>query len=258
MPADPAAAPPLVLLDATYPRVRDHRPNVAVLPWGATEAHGGHLPHGTDVYEASAVAARAAEIAHARGEGVRPVVLPTIPFGNDEQQLDQAATISITTATAAALLRDVVRSLARQGVTRLAILNGHGGNEFKPLVRDLAGEFADSRIVVLNFWQLAPYPHDPRVAHNRGDHADEMETSLMLHLAPHLVHLEHRGRGERRGTWVDAVTRPGAWTPRPWSLCHPDTASGDAAHASADKGRAYFDQVATAAAEVIAALATAP
>ena len=68
------------------------RPKVAILPWGATEAHNYHLPYGTDVIEATRIAERAAELAHDRGASV--IVLPTIPFGNDEQQLDQACTIS--------------------------------------------------------------------------------------------------------------------------------------------------------------------
>src|SRR3954467_12508133 len=134
-----------ILHEATYRQLLDYKPNVAILPWGATEAHNYHLPHGTDVIEATTIAARAAEIAHERG--AKPIVLPTIPFGNDEQQLDQVSTISITTRTAAAILRDVVRSMTRQGVDRILILNSHGGNEFKPLIRDLQGEFADALVV---------------------------------------------------------------------------------------------------------------
>src|SRR5262249_51094312 len=105
-------ARPFMLMEANYRQLLDYKPNVAVLPWGASEAHNYHRPHGTDVMEASEVAARAAEIAH--GKGAKPIVLPTIPFGNNEQQLDQVATISITTRTAAAVLRDVVRSLSKQ------------------------------------------------------------------------------------------------------------------------------------------------
>jgi creatinine amidohydrolase/Fe(II)-dependent formamide hydrolase-like protein len=52
-----------VLLEANYRQLLDRRPNVAVLPWGATEAHNFHLPHGTDVIEATAVAERAADLA---------------------------------------------------------------------------------------------------------------------------------------------------------------------------------------------------
>lgn len=85
--------------------------------------------------EAEAVAERAAALAVARG--CRPVVLPAIPFGNNAQQQDQAATIHFSTATSLAILRDVGASLGRQGITRLLVVNGHGGNEFKPLVRNL-------------------------------------------------------------------------------------------------------------------------
>ena len=97
----PNAARPFILLEANYRQLLDNKPNVAVLPWGATEAHNYHLPHGTDVIQATEVAHRAAEIAVDRG--ATPIVLPAIPFGNDEQQLDQVATISITTRTAAAI-----------------------------------------------------------------------------------------------------------------------------------------------------------
>src|SRR5205823_4797901 len=98
---------------------------------------------------------RAAEVAHARG--ARVVVLPAVPFGNDEQQLDQIATISITTMTAHAILRDVVRSLSRQGMDRLVLVNAHGGNEFKPVIRDVQSEFAGMLIVVANFFQMRKY-----------------------------------------------------------------------------------------------------
>ena len=73
-----------VLMEANHRQLLDRRPNVAVLPWGATEAHNYHLPHGTDVIEATAIAERAAGLATERG--ARVVVLPTIPFGNNAQQ----------------------------------------------------------------------------------------------------------------------------------------------------------------------------
>src|SRR5688572_4616847 len=103
---------PYLLLEANHKQLTESPPVVAILPWGATEAHNYHLPYGTDVIEATCIASRAAEIAHEGG--ARVAVLPTIPFGNNEQQLDQACTISITTTTAAAILDDVARSLKRQ------------------------------------------------------------------------------------------------------------------------------------------------
>jgi creatinine amidohydrolase len=184
------------------------------------------------------------------------VVLPAIPFGNDEQQLDQVATISITTATAHAILRDVVRSLMRQGLDRIVILNAHGGNEFKPLVRDVQSEFSGALIVVVNFFQLRKYEPDPR-AKASGDHADEMETSFLLHVAPHLVDMSGAGRGERVPFQIPALNQPGVWTPRPWSASHPDTGSGDPSFATAQKGRAHFEALSTAIADVLVGLSNA-
>ncbi|MBL4701298.1 MAG: creatininase family protein [Phycisphaeraceae bacterium] len=81
--------------------------------------------------------------------------MPAIPFGNNQQQLDQVATISFTTSTAIAILNDIARSLRTQGIDRMIILNTHGGNEFKPLVRDASAAF-DMTIVVANFFKWYP------------------------------------------------------------------------------------------------------
>src|SRR5579864_7124054 len=128
-----------ILREANLTQLREFRPNLAVLPWGATEAHNLHLPHGTDIIEATSLAERAAQIAYEGGAKV--IVLPTIPFGNNEQQLDQVATISFRTSTTLAILTDVTRSLTSQGIDRLVILNAHGGNEFKPIVRDVQKQY---------------------------------------------------------------------------------------------------------------------
>lgn len=226
---------------------------MAVLPWGATEAHNQHLPYGTDVIEATAFAESAAELAHERG--ARIIVLPTIPYGNDEQQLDQFCTISFTTRTALAILDDVVRSLKRQGIDRLVILNAHGGNEFKPLVRDLQSKH-EALIVVANFFQMVPEVM-AATFDRPGDHADEMETSLLLHLCPELVELDQAGEGSRNPFTISGIDQSGVWTPRPWSKSHPDTGSGDPRMATAEKGREYFSAVTAALADLFCGLSEA-
>jgi creatinine amidohydrolase len=244
---------PFLLLEANHRQLSETPPQVAVLPWGATEAHNRHLPYGTDVIEATRLAERAAQLAY--NQGARVVVLPTIPFGNNEQQLDQACTISFTTATAAAILNDVARSLTRQHVDRLLILNAHGGNQFQPLVRDVRSQY-ELLVIVVNFYEMVP--DVKRTAFDApGDHADEMETSLLLHLCPELVELQHAGRGERVPFAIPRLNQPGVWTPRPWSKSHPDTGSGNPSRATAEKGKLYFDAVANALAELLADLASA-
>jgi creatinine amidohydrolase len=242
-----------VLLEANYRQLLERRPNVAVLPWAATEAHNYHLPHGTDVIEAEAIAQAAAAEAAARG--ALPIVLPVIPFGNDAQQLDHVATIHLSTATALGLLRDVAGSLARQGIDRLVIVNGHGGNEFKPLVRDVSLE-TGLLVVVVDFWRLVP-DAVAQIFADPGDHGGELETSLLLHLRPDLVVAEQAGPGAAVPWGIPALRQPGVWTPRPWSHVHPDTGSGDPAAATAAKGREYFAAVTTAVADVIAELSAA-
>jgi creatinine amidohydrolase len=240
-------------MEANHRQLTESPPQVAVLPWGATEAHNRHLPYGTDVIEATKIAERAAEVAFQRG--ARVVVLPTIPFGNDEQQLDQACTISFTTPTAIAILNDVARSLMRQHIDRLVILNAHGGNQFQPLVRDVQSRHG-LLVVVANFYEMLPDVKQA-VFEEPGDHADEMETSLLLHLCPNLVELPQAAPGERTPFAIEGLQQPGVWTPRPWSRTHPDTGSGNPSRATAKKGERYFAAITNALADVLVNLASA-
>ncbi|MEX2167811.1 MAG: creatininase family protein [Pirellulales bacterium] len=244
---------PYLLAEANHRQLTESRPKVAILPWGATEAHNRHLPYATDVIEATRIAERAAELAFARGAAV--VVLPTIPFGNNEQQLDQACTISIRTTTALAILGDVARSLVRQKIDRLLIVNAHGGNRLQPLVRDVQAEHG-LLIVVANFFEMVPEVKQA-LFENPGDHADELETSLLLHLCPDLVELPHAGPGTRVPFAIEGLKQPGVWTPRPWSQSHPDTGSGNPSLATAEKGQRYFDALTAALADLIFNLAHA-
>src|SRR5512141_1401995 len=117
-----------VLGEVTWKQVRETPYEIAVLPWGATEAHNYHLPYGTDVFESQAVANEAARIASERGAHV--AVLPAIPFGVNTGQLDIPLTINMNPSTQMAVLSDVVEALDSQGIPKLVIINGHGGNDF--------------------------------------------------------------------------------------------------------------------------------
>lgn len=241
------------LTETNYRRLQESAPRVAVLPWGATEAHNYHLPYGTDAIQASCLAETAAKLAGDRGAQV--IVLPTIPYGNDQQQLDQVCTISITTSTAAAILRDVARSLVTQGIDRLVIVNAHGGNQFQPLVRDMQFDFP-ILIAVANFYEMVPEVK-AELFERPGDHADELETSLMLHLRPELVEQQHAGTGSRNPFQIEGLRQPGVWTPRPWAKSHPDTGSGDPSLATAEKGRQLFEAVTEAIATLLIDLSAA-
>ncbi|MFM9012801.1 MAG: creatininase family protein, partial [Gemmatimonadota bacterium] len=126
---------PWSLAEQPLPAVRAAGYQVAVLPWGATEPHNHHLPYGTDTIECDVLAAESARLAWARG--ARVAVLPTVPFGVNTTQLDLPLTLNMNPTTQLALLRDLVQALEGQGIRRLLIFNGHGGNDFKWMIREL-------------------------------------------------------------------------------------------------------------------------
>lgn len=228
-------ARPFVLHEATYRQTLDWKPNTAILPWGATEAHNWHLPHGTDTIEATELAVQAAS--HAAQQGARCIVLPTVPFGNNNTQLTQTATITMRSSTQQLVLFDVADSLVKQGIDRLVLLNFHGGNDFKAMIRDVVLELPIF-LVQVNGYQLAADQLQGILEDPRTGHADEFETSLMLSLAPEWVApLKTAGNGATTPSQLPVLTStPGVWAPRDWQSLTADTGDGDPRKATREKG----------------------
>lgn len=229
------AGRPYVLAETSWKTVRETEYEVAILPWGATEAHNLHLPYGTDTVQAEAVAVEAARLAWE--EGARCLVLPPVPFGANAQQVDIPHTLNLNPTTQAFVLGDIVESLDAQGLLKLLILNGHGGNGFRPMIRELQAK-TEVFLCTLDWFTL------PEVAQHfpePGDHAGAMETSLMLHLAGDLVlPLSEAGSGESRSFRMQALREGWAWAPRNWVQVSRDTGVGDPRGASEETGRAFF------------------
>ena len=232
------AGRPYVLAETTWKTVRRTSYQVAVLPWGATEAHNYHLPYGTDTLEAGHIAAEAARLAWERGAKV--VVLPTIPMGVQSGQLDIPLCLNMNPSTQAALLADLVVSLEAQGIPKLVLLNGHGGNDFRAMIRELQPD-VDVFLSTLNWYSCL----DPGGFFDQpGDHGGEMETSVVMHLAPDLVlPLEEAGPGREKRFRVEGLRDGWAWAPRRWTEISKDTGVGDPAGASADAGERFFRAV---------------
>jgi creatinine amidohydrolase len=246
------AGRPYVLTETTWKTVSGTPYDVAVLPWGATEAHNYHLPYGTDTIQCDWIAAESARLAWERG--ARVVVLPTVPFGVNTSQLDIELCLNMNPSTQAALLGDLVHALGGQGIRKVVVLNGHGANDFRQIIRELQPN-TDVFLCAVNWYTIV----DPR-GHfeDLGDHAGELETSVMLAIAPELVlPLSEAGPGTERRPKVRALRERWAWTPRPWTQVSSDTGIGDPHAATAEKGRRYVEEVTRKIGEFLVELAEA-
>jgi creatinine amidohydrolase len=234
---------PWILSEINYGYLRDHPCQVAVLPMGATEPHNLHLPYGTDIYEAEAIAGRACEAAFKQGAPV--VMLPAVPYGTDTNQLAFPLAINLNPSTLLQVIRDIVDSLAAQRIVKLLILNSHGGNDFKPVLRELYGK-TPVRLFLCDWFRMAA-DVEKEIFTAHDDHAGEVETSLALAFFPDLVARDPQtGRlaaddGAVKPTRFHAVNQGWVSITRPWHLLTTNSGAGNPHQASADKGRALMD-----------------
>jgi creatinine amidohydrolase len=168
-------------------------------------------------------------------------VLPAIPFGVNTGQRDIPLTINMNPSTQAAVLGDVVTSLLGHGVRKLVVLNSHGGNDFKQMIRELQGAKPDMFICAINWWQILPQKD---FFEHQDDHAGEMETSIMLALRPDLVlPLSEAGPGRAKSFTLKGLREKWVWAPRSWTKTTDDTGVGNPAAATAEKGQRFLEAV---------------
>ncbi|HMB71282.1 MAG TPA: creatininase family protein, partial [bacterium] len=242
--ATPAPSPgkrPHVLGDLTWPEARERfkAVDVALLPVGALEQHGPHSPLDTDAFDAQHLAERVADAC----SEPKPLVLPLIPYGVSYHHEDFPGTISITNETLSQLVYEIGMSAAQNGVTKLVIVNGHGGNaptlQFasQMINRDAhifacvdTGETSDTDI--------------DAIAETRNDvHAGEIETSTTLAVRPHLVDMSRAKRFVPRfsSTYLDfSGKRAVEWYARTKKIS-PQGVLGDPTKATAEKGVRIWD-----------------
>lgn len=222
-----------------WKEIKKINPIIAVIPWGATEPHNLHLPYLTDCILAKEIAIETVKKA---GKG-KAIVLPEVAMGSQNPgQTTYTGCIHYTQETQKHILTDIVVSLGRQGITKILIINGHMGNCFKPIVRDLKQTHPETDIIVVNYLDIPELPHS-KYFENPEDHAGEIETSLMMYLRPDLVKLSNCGPGRSKGFKMSTLRRKIGWTPRDWSKETEDTGIGDPGLATVDKGKLYFRDV---------------
>ncbi|MEA4917166.1 creatininase family protein [Proteiniphilum sp.] len=230
---------PYILAESNWKSIKETDYDLAVLPWGATEAHNYHLPYATDNILAENIAGESARIAWEQGAKV--IVLPTIPFGVNTGQLDIRLDMNIYPSTQLIILNDIVENLNRHGIRKMVILNSHGGNDFKAMVRELGAKYPDMFICVCNWFRWEGRNGFFEYA---GDHADEMETSMLLHLTPQWVlPLDEAGDGREKKYKIKALREGWFWAERQWSKVSPDTGIGNPVMSTKEKGKQFFEMV---------------
>lgn len=215
-----------------------------LIPFGATEEHGPHLPLATDTLHAAEVGRKLA----AR----RPIfIAPPIPYGVCRSTSRHPGTISIRTETLKALAGDIVSSLHGQGLRHFVLLTGHaGGTHLSALIdvgEELLSRFVDCRIAVLTEYMLASREGRGLIETEGDSHAGEIETSRILHSHPHLV------KGTAAREFPDF---PAGILVRDKRRCWPGGVWGDPGKASADKGARLEELVVTALERLVDQLET--
>ena len=209
------------------------------IPFGSVEEHGEHLPLSTDTIQACEVGRKAAKL-------IPLFVAPPVHYGNCRSTSCHPGTVSISTGTLKALLKDIVRSLSAQGLRNFIILTGHAGGAHRMALQDageeLLTELSEIRMAVVTEYDLAAR-EGGQIIETPGDaHAGEIETSRILHSHPHLV----KGRSpEEYPAFPPGVlvrNKRAYWPGGVW---------GDPSKATAEKGRLLEDLVVEKVVELV-------
>src|SRR5262249_54422048 len=138
-------------------------------------------------------------------QGARVLRLPAMPYGTETNQMRFPLAMNLNPSTMARVVGDLIDSLTVHGIQKCVILNGHGGNEFKGMLREFFGK-TSVHLFLCNWYKVAA-DHHRELFHEPGDHAGELETSMGLAHFPELVHLEKADPGSMASTRFDAVNR---------------------------------------------------
>jgi creatinine amidohydrolase len=208
-------APMLRLADLTWPEARQcarDRRSVVVLPLGALEQHGPHLPLSVDWLGAEAIARQV--MPRLRRGGWRPVLAPSLPYGTSTLAVTWSGTVSLSVRTTTRVITEVVRALATHGFRRFVLANYQADPDHLraiAMARRALARGGRLQVLVAGFAPPGGPPspmHDPRVRalmrspRPEGEwHSGELETAVMLAVAPALV--RRRVAQRLRPAWVD-------------------------------------------------------
>ena len=214
------------------PEVVEQQWEVALFPVGSTEPHAFHLSYGTDTVSVSRISRRAVKAANEQGAKV--LLLPTLPISCNENVWQCPWAMGVRPRTLMDIVGDVVRTCQRNGLRKLVVLNGHGGNTsvLQAALRELAAN-REVFVAMTEWWSLSHSIEKELMESEERGHACEMETSIMLSVAPEFVDMEAAEPTKGRKT----VFSDGTLTfPPYWNIYTRNTGLGDPTKATPEKG----------------------
>lgn len=251
---------PWLLQEANLALVRESQYTVAVIPFGATEPHNLHLPYGTDTYQVNVLGGLACE--QAWRQGAKVVMLPAIPYGTETNLAGFPLAMNLNPGTLLIVLKDLLDSITASGIQKVVLLNGHGGNDLKPMLRELFGK-TTAHLFLFDWYKVPLNGPNAPVFEHPDDHAGETETSFALAYFGALVAKTADGKltadaGEKRPTRFAAINQGVVSITRPWKLLTTNSGAGRPHSATAEKGRKLVEYLCEKLSAFLVELASSP
>lgn len=247
-----------VLEEMTLEDIRAFDPQVVVLGIGSTEPHGPHLPYGTDNYRVDGVVRPA--VIQANQQGGRVLMYPTLRISNNVNFKAFPFACRIRVRTLMNVILDIVEALEEDGIRKIVLVNGHGGNPdtLQAALREHVERHPPGQgafVCLTHPFTFIP-PQDPPIIENASDHAGEGETTAIMHLQPHLVRTDKLNRFPTHQPELDLISK--TFFVRPWHGYMPHSAGGETRQSTAEKGRRMHELAVSHMADFLTRLSQTP
>lgn len=223
-----------ILMEMTIDDIRSFKPETVAIGVGSVEPHGPALPYGSDCYQVDRVVRDA--VLQANKSGARALMYPILPIGNNVNFKAFPFACRIGVETLMRMLLDIFAALEEDGIRKIVLVNGHGGNT--DALRAVMRAHVDATPAQRRAFVCLPNtPLPPGVIKHPSDHGGEAETSRVMHVRGDLVREDKICNAPFGELEIEELKEPGMIFVRPWHAYVPLSAGGDARESSAEKGR---------------------
>jgi len=230
-----------ILQEMTIDDVVAFKAEVVIMSVASTEPHGPIICYGSDYFQSDAVVRRA--VVRANGKGARVLMYPTLPIGNNANFKHFPFACRVGIRTLMSVLLDIIQALEEDGIRKIVLINGHGGNT-ATLQATCREHFhitpEETRAFVCTLYPQAS-PESLAAIEHASEHAGESETSRQMYVVPELTRSEKLQDLPRGKPMIDELENPAIHWVRPWHLHMPMGGGGDTRKATVEKGKALIE-----------------